>query len=211
MFIKKLNLLVLATLIFVGCVKDEEELPLKSNIITAKVEKGKDYASVFSSVKVFIYYYDTYVDGHYTTIEGNCYEAASSDYIDGGFSLTLPETLESRCVVPLADVLWYDSGVKVSNISTRGIEITIKGYDKDGVFVDDFECRRKSNKNVSGRFIYVDRDVTITDSDNRRIFNLNLKKGWNMYFYKDNGYGYKSNIFSKTDEKDFQWYRSKDL
>ena len=203
----KLNLLVLAAFMFAGC--EKEEFPLKSNIITAKVEKGKDYQSEFSSVKVLLYRY-SYVGIHYVTTENDSYEAASSSYIDGGFSLTLPETVDYNSLMPLANLFWYGSGVSVSNSSARGFEIEIKGYDKNGVFVDNFEYK-SSKGNVKGRFIYVDRDVTITNADGLNMYNLNLKKGWNMYYYRNYGYGYKSGISSKTDFKEFKWYRSKDL
>ena len=210
MFRKELNLLVLAAFVFVGCVKDDlEELPLKSNIITAEVENGKNYESEFSSVKVMMDK-SYYAKGRFIDIDGY-YEVASSDYIDGRFSLTLSETVESRFLVSLSDFFDCETGVKISNSSARAGGISINGYNEDGVLVDDFVYHKRidDDNSIRGNFIYVDRDVTITNADGYTTYNLNLKKGWNMYFIRDYGYGYKQNIVSSGDV--LKWYRRKDF
>jgi hypothetical protein len=208
---KELVLLVLAAFMFVGCEKDEDKigLPLESTIITAEVENGKNYESEFSSVKVIMdrsYYFN----GHFLDIDGY-YEVGSCAYIDGKFSLTLLEILESSCLISISDYFDCGTGVKISNRSARAGGMSINGFNKDGEFVDDFVYHKKidNDRSVRGNFIYVDRDVTITDADGYTTYNLKLKKGWNMYFIKDNGYGYKQNIISEANS--LKWYRRKDL
>ena len=208
---KKLSLLVLATFMFVSCEKDEafENLPLKSNVITAEVEDGKRYESEFSSIKV-VMDNNYYTNGRFIEIDGY-HEVASSAYIDGKFSLALSETVGSSCLVSISDYFDCREGVKISNNSARGGGMSINGYDKDGVRVDDFVYHKKidNDNSIRGNFIYVDRDVTITGADGWTTYNLNLKKGWNMYFIRDYGYGYKQNIISAASS--LKWYRRKDF
>jgi hypothetical protein len=197
---------VLVAIAFASCKKDDDFTPLVNNTITAQVEKGKDYNSVFSSVKVKIYYLE-YYNGNYFSLPDSDYFEAASDYVNGGFSLTLPETLEARCLMPIANLLYFDSGAKISDRSARGIYTTIEGYDKDGKYVDDFIYR---TPRTTGDFWYVDRDVKITGEDNYNLYNMDLKKGWNIVYFKSNGQGYKGSNITEA-QKGLKWYRKKDI
>ena len=126
-------------------------------------------------------------------------------------SLTLSETVVSGCLVSISDYFDCGTGVKISTHSARAGGISINGYDKDGVFVDDFVYHKKIDKDnsIRGNFIYVDRDVTIGGSDGFRTYNLNLKKGWNMYFLRSYGSGYQQNVISAGGG--LKWYRRNDF
>ena len=194
-----LNVVFLSMLVFAGCRKEEIETPptLVNNVITAKVEKGKNYDSVFKTVKAnTVYLPENYV-------------VAFGLYVDGGFSLTLPESIDFGRLLPITNEFAF-SGATISNHSARVLMISIDGYDSDDNKVDYFVYKHKS-ANIIGYLIYVDRDVKITGSDGYNMYNMDIKKGWNMAFNKNNGYGYQTNNFTNVDQTNYRWYRNRDL
>lgn len=190
--------LITMSLILAGCDKDdnEAESPLVGNTITAQVENGKAYSSVFSSVKITIY-------GGYSA--GT--EIASSDYVDGRFTFTLPETINSQYLRSMVELFGAGSGVQVSDKSAKGTYIDFPGYDTAGEYVEDF-FYSGSLEPIYGNFMYVDRDVSLTGSDNISIYSVHLKKGWNVQYSIPKGQ-YKDEKTTKA-PNGMKWYRYAD-
>ena len=112
----------------------------------------------------------------------------SGNYADGGFTLTLPNTVSNRFCRNIEDEYNYDGNVNV-HISNKNANIAVVNdyfycYDKDdenfGAFV---YYKEESNRITGAFFIYADRDVTVTGSDDYCNYNMSLKNGWNIAYH----------------------------
>jgi hypothetical protein len=199
-----------STAMLSGCKKDEfGHFPLSDNTVTVKVENGESYDSDFSTVKVILDTWE-YEDGDWRSTSE--YEAASGSWKNGGFSLILPETVDSNSLLPISLILDTRSGAIISNSSAKAIQIEFTGYSNDDVPIARFYCKHDS-KRTSATLIYVDRDVAVTGEDAYAQYNIELKKGWQMIYFASAPSGYKSKQYTEPDyAKDsvifnFKWTR----
>jgi hypothetical protein len=191
-----------------SCDKNEnEEEEAKSgaigNTLTVAVENGNSYNSRIDTVKLTSWDESAHTDR----------EIASANYANGGFTITLPETVSSQYLEPITSLLYdYDEEGVPSGVTVSNSEVKI--YDG----ADCFEAY-KSSRNVGeimlvinesyfefyGVLTYVDGDVSITgtgtETNNDYIYisedgvaypdikyDVHLKKGWNIVYYKEIDY-----------------------
>ncbi|GHV65185.1 hypothetical protein FACS1894199_05240 [Bacteroidia bacterium] len=106
---------------------------------------------------------------------------ATGAYVDGGFTLYLPATVDTAYLKSFPVCMM--GGLHVSNKNAKGFTASIVAY-KNGSVVGNFQCRTSGvNGTQSGRiFMYVDSDVTISGGYSDFTYKLSLKKGWNKCY-----------------------------
>ncbi|MDR1155405.1 MAG: hypothetical protein LBL04_11915 [Bacteroidales bacterium] len=176
-FLNAACLCLCAGFAFTACNKDDdgpEASPIES--ITATVENGSSYD--LDQVKASIDY------------AGGSYEVVSGSYTNGGFTLTLPKTVDARYLKPLfdeEDLELFGSGIKVSDTNAKTAFLYIAGY-KSNVPKGSFWYIKElsASSEIEAEIVYVDRDVTVTGSGtffgDKEVMNISLKKGWNMWY-----------------------------
>jgi len=146
-------------------------------VIRAQVENGNQLNSIISELCIRIL--ADWNDGNpiYNTIP------LSGAYTNGGFTVTLPETIDAKYLRVVDDS-------EIVQISDRNAQYfsfnTIHGYDSNGFNVAAFKLHEISGDYSGGDyteysiyFHYVDRDVTEYYRAKDGNTDLVLKKGWN--------------------------------
>jgi hypothetical protein len=171
---------IFAATIFTGCNKDEDEGSAVT--INATVEDGASYATSIDDVKAII------EDG-----DSILFVAASGNYTNGGFSLTLPKSVD----VKYLSVMDTDmpEGITISDSKVKGSGVNFYGY-KSGEIVGMFQNGKMENEMFTAveSYIFVDGNITISGSSSetedllgmpitvKTNYNLKLKKGWNLVY-----------------------------
>jgi len=183
---KKYSTLVLvaAGLIFVSCdekndkVKEQETRPHDGKIT---VSVGSKYQELYqlATVKAI-----SFVTG-YNDVEPIGDVIATSNFVNGGFTINLPLTVSDEFFKKLSDV----GNVKSSNPNTKVALVQyLNVYNTEGKFVGYFQYfnfRQTKYGNgdipIIAKFWYADSDVTIKDGN----LSFSLKKGWNILYEVD--------------------------
>jgi len=183
------NVLLLAMIIlpwgFISCDKEDKD-PIEDSVvytITAAVENGNDYK--IDAVKAFT--------GTDEIINFETGEIASSDYKNGGFTLSLPKTIENQYLELLFEEDEIPDAIKISDVNTKFCYLLIVAY-QSGTKAGEFEYKYLSadeTVEIRAFYMYIDRDCSIKGSyteidedETYRTYNVSLKKGWNiMYVY----------------------------
>ena len=153
--------------------------------ITAQVVNGNAYNSVFSTVKATVWYDEAIpVDKPNRTEYYGSKHIATGVYANGGFTITLPATPDNSFLKRWADLGADGFGweTQFSNPDVKVVFIDfIDAYNTAGNPVDYFLFLNYEGGGVSANYIYVDRDVTVSDPiiDN----GMALKKGWNIIYW----------------------------
>ena len=183
--LKKLALLPLfcGFILTSACSNDDENSNDNNNDIPTSWFDGTITATVVNG--------NDYNDLIYRVVARICCcfgETTSGSWSNGGFTLTLPATLDSRY---LADWFENEENIVMSDRNARmNRELDLRAYNSDGEEVGDFMLSKEDgDKFVWVFFVYTDRDVTITgttnDSEIQLIYNLSLKRGWNRVYITD--------------------------
>ena len=149
-------------------------------MITAVVENGNAYNGIISRV--------VFAKSYYTTTGERRYggEIASTNYSNGGFTLTLPAVLDDKFLYTFEEY----GNIKVSdeNAKISDFEGGARGYDSNNEMIHRIDLVGKNNDLFTFVFfVYADRDVTITGSHERECgssetLNVSLKRGWNRVY-----------------------------
>jgi len=152
--------------------------------ITAVVENGNNYNDIISTVAITLWDYD-----------GRPHTIATGTWSNGGFTITLPETLNTALLYPI----FYDTpqDLNISDPSARWRDVWVRAYDEQQRNRGQFSYWSGDDDAYSGLYLfYVDRDVTITgtqpyfnDSDygeptigGYEVWNVQLRAGWNRIY-----------------------------
>ncbi|MCL2074681.1 MAG: hypothetical protein FWH18_12215 [Marinilabiliaceae bacterium] len=161
------------------------------NTITAKVEDGNEYNGWIDEVwGLVLSSYDYY-------------EAANTKYRNGGFTIQLPSTVNGNYLSSIVELFedeaeYYDN-FTISDYSASFGIIYFVAVDDYGDYVGEFWHGKYEEKEtsttyseieVSGFYLYVNKDVTIKGSYSEtyegdkwdETINLSLKRGWNSLF-----------------------------
>jgi hypothetical protein len=148
-------------------------------VIRAKVENGEVVGEIVKEVRV-------------TFSEGSAVFTTSSEYVDGGFTLTLPETIDEKLLESVKR--YHPYTYKISDWNANDLRFDrIQGYDSNGSHVGDFRLHDPDSVKLVEleedgleyfiQYLYVDRDVAIQISEETGwCENLSLKKGWNKAY-----------------------------
>jgi len=157
--------------------------------ITAVVQDGDMFNDLIEEVIAIMYWEQGEESGQEVI--------ATGEWSEGGFTITLPTTIDSRFLFRIGDEFDGD-GIMISDRNARmssgiyfgAINADFDPNDPDGDgFIGGFEYYL-STQNLSAwaYFVYVDRNVTITGvrtwegSDERDIYSVFLERGWNKIF-----------------------------
>ena len=171
---------IFAATIFTGCSKDEDEGSAVT--INATVENGASYSTTIDDVKAVIVEGDSII-----TV------AASGNYTNGGFSLTLPKSVDAKYLSVMDDDM--PEGITISNLKVKGCGINFYGY-KSGEIVGMFQNGKIENEmfTAAESYLFVDGNITISGGSTETAdllgmpvtvktnYNLTLKKGWNVAY-----------------------------
>jgi len=185
---KKISKQIVLSSLFCGllattaCDKDKsEKIPdgAFDGTITVMVENGSNYDSIISKVRVM-----TYNDA--TELWDK--EIAFGNYTNGGFTLTLPTTIDTELLHNLGSFSRHLS-VSDRNVRLFGINGSkFYAYNSDDNRIGNFYIVNVDINPVGEvEFTYADRDVTIVGSYLNYIYNVSLKKGWNRVHSITNG------------------------
>ena len=120
---------------------------------------------------------------------------ASGSYSNGGFSITLPETVESSRCEKISDIF---NGAKISDKNAMIASIVgFESYDGTGKFTGHILYQKEeAGLTDDAFFLYTDRNVKITGkhkppygNTETEFDNLILKKGWNIVYVKNTARG----------------------
>ena len=120
---------------------------------------------------------------------------ASGSYANGGFSITLPETVESSLCEKISDSF---NGAKFSDRNAMTTYILgFESYDETGKFAGHILYQKEeAGLTDNAFFVYTDRNVKITGkhkppygNTETEFDNLILKKGWNIVYVKNTARG----------------------
>lgn len=154
--------------------------------INAKVENGSNYNSKADNVKALMD-----VDEERDEETGDYYwvgyTVASGQYKDGGFTINLPETVDSKYL----STPGLEKGVTLSDTNIKGGSIEFFVAYKSGVEVGDiyyatYSPASEPTAGTDAAYMHVDRGVKITgsgvdeDGDNFS-YNASLKKDGTLY------------------------------
>ena len=200
-------LIAVMTLLLAACIakiplppdgehNEPPDVPNTDFKITAKVENGSAYNSSIKRVRAVIYYGNNDDDEYVLT---------SANYTDGGFTLNLPASVNSR-------YLTSNGSANLAIIDLEGFSSSSGSYNFNH-YVDDFIYGKIDLNAYSATivyYMYADRDVTIKNSDNKTSFNMSLKKGWNMVYSTILLSG-SYTTFETVGVSGLRWYASEDF
>ena len=183
------------TMIFSSCEKKYKGTTgfIPAYVINAtNVEGG---SSCIATIKAIMYWYS------------GDYEAASSEYKNGGFILNLPASVPDEYLRFINDE--YFSEI-ISDKNAKVGSLSIFACDNDGYQIGNF-AYRFSNRSAyyTAEYIYADRNFTIKGTINDRyystVFNCTFKRGWNIMYLidEDNNELYTT---QKPSDMNFKWY-----
>ena len=148
--------------------------------ITATVVDGNEYNDLISGVEAVGL---TFVDG------GDIETIATGTWANGGFTITLPATLDNRFLFRIGDEFESDPDLldfTVSNMDAMATifdGIAIRALDSDGNSLGSIWHYRE---NASSHIIYVDRDVIISGTfyydGFSEVWNISFRRGWNKLY-----------------------------
>ena len=170
-FLRFLLLLALgmATVCFHSCKKDDADLvsgAFDGKITVTGIENPDEHAmhAQVRQVRVMEYFSPS------TTF-------ASANYTDGGFTLTLPQTVSDGDLYSIEE---EDSTFPNENVSDKNARIAIVdiyAFDGDNKRIGGFYESNDAN-NVGVLFVYADRDVTVRS----KRHSVSMKRGWNRVY-----------------------------
>lgn len=182
----KLNLLKTAivclfTVVAISsCKKDDdgETIPSGSIRNTITVTIGNGYDDIIDSVKA-----ETWDVGNHIVL-------AKTEYKNGGFTITLPDSVSSQYLPSLfGDEI--PEGITASNGNVKSAGVRLYAYKSD---IRENYFRLRSG-DWNGGLVYIDGDsyITGTSTDYMEeedytiisIYSLNLKKGWNIVYERE--------------------------
>ena len=122
--------------------------------------------------------------GRIVTVKAETYEewltVGEAPFQNNGFTLRLINEVPTSFLYPIDD---KGEGFTISDRSARYVETGLFAYDRDGNIIGSFSfINERENETFEARWIYVDRDVTITGTRYGTTYNLNLRRGWNTYY-----------------------------
>ncbi|MDR1199265.1 MAG: hypothetical protein LBK94_09705 [Prevotellaceae bacterium] len=177
-----------------GCSNDDDSTPTSQDFIidARNVENGNSYTAQIDSVKAVVNYEEHYTpdDEFYATYD----VFASTNYVNGGFMMTLPAKVDSKYLSgfyhpDFDDLTVSDMNAKYISIQPSEQIFASKSGKLTGKFF--YGNRIDDNNRIYVIYVYVDRDVVINGSrtyevgyfDQTDIFdNVILKKGWNEIY-----------------------------
>jgi hypothetical protein len=210
-------------LLFAGCGKKDNEPTLDPEIptswfdgkITAVVENGNAYNSIVSKV----------VSRAEIGPPEEWANLTSGNYSNGGFTLTLPATPDSKFLHKINYWSWDWVGVTYSDQNAKicfaDNDGDISAYTSNNVWVDYLYYGKFGETSLTlVGFCYTDRDVTIIGSGEERDedwtstsnYSMSLKKGWNLVYITIVESENSENVEYSTKSVDgVKWYFWKDL
>jgi hypothetical protein len=134
-------------------------------------------------------------------------QIAEAVYQNNRATLKLSQkTLPASFLVPVEEQL---SGYTISNKKARisSNHLEFYAYDSDGESLGYFEVEdEQRGVDFTANWFYVDRNVVITGKKDDVSVDLDLKKGWNIIYYRSD---YRNDIESYTSQKpsemNFTW------
>jgi hypothetical protein len=188
-------------MMFAGCEKDDMD-NVKADWfdgkITAKLEKGDSYNSEISTVYALVN----------ATVSGsgqlNGISMGQGAYANGGFTLTLPETMNNAHLMGIqtyfSHLIEESGAVEYSAPEARVNEIKLFAI-SGSEYLDAVTYVKPASNRTTCLFLYADCDVNVTAGKN---VNVVLRQGWNR-MYMSSG-----KLTSKA-PSGMKWYLNKDV
>jgi hypothetical protein len=175
---------------------------IKNNTITAKVVNGLSFDVDFIRLEIG---YDKGND------DWDVYVAANAPYVNGGFRLKLPANVNDRYLFPIDEEGYFPAGITVSH---RNVKISM--WD-DGQNLYAYKANncvgdiRHGIGDWGSSQVYANGDVSITGTSTNTdtnwdditfvdtfIFNVHLKKGWNILYMREMSKGNNQYVYEVT-------------
>lgn len=208
------SLLCIVTLFLSSCGKEPDDsnnnnINDNSLVIDTKVINGNNYNDLVDEVRATYRIYE----GEY-----ELYTLLTAQYKDGGFKMTLPETLEPSTLQSIENMWEIGDELSISDRTTKIclLQTNFAAY-KNDQFVDDLGyISVNMNKQWIG-YVYVDKDCNVTGettSGDLIKYEMYFKKGWNIVYFHIYKNAQEKEVEHLTTTKpnvNFAWYFSKDI
>jgi hypothetical protein len=188
-FLTKAFVCLFTVVALCSCSKDDDEendngnsgnSVIQNNTLVAVVENGASFNETIDSVKAVIY---SETGGEITLAQGA--------YVNDGFTINLPESVDARYLRNINSFVDYEENVPkdvtVSNSDAKFGYVSLYAYKYSDVG-EFYQATEDEEWDNDEELIYADRDVYIIGSDTDYLdkykYNVYLKKGWNIIYYK---------------------------
>ena len=132
---------------------------------------------------------------------------ATGSYSNGGFTITLPERLNSSVCDKITESTFEGATFSDKNAMIAKI-MTFDCYDGTGKFAGDLWYQTdETMESDFASFVYTDRNVTVNGKHlyySTEYNNLILKKGWNIVYSKQTAQG--KSVESNQEISGLKWY-----
>lgn len=182
---------------FTSCDKDDDHGVVSGSItqIIAKISNASEFPDV-ATVKLLAWNNDV---------------LAEADFINGGFTIDLPETVDGKYLHQFDEIFFYYETLTISKKDAKALhDLRIYGYNSSGKRIAVFSNEKYVGNEYSEiyamtEYLWVDNDVNISgsykdteDKDYVETYSVSLilKKGWNVVYMSENDTekGYKVEI-----------------
>jgi len=166
----------LAVVNFTSCNNDEPDSPGRT-VTEIRATNVTGNTSGVTTVKLI---------GDFNWVDGELSidVIAQAPFVNNGFTLNLPATLDDRFLFPLWNEEEVGEGVTISDKEAKiFVAFEFFGFDSDGNPIGDFAFIAESDERFYiAAWFYVDRNVSmIGEIDGERI-NVSFRKGWNIMY-----------------------------
>ena len=184
-----ISAVVAVSFVFVSCSDDENgnNIPTSwfDGTLTAVIQNGSSYNNLIDSV-IGVGLWETANDWGSEII-------AQGSWSNGSFTITLPETLDSRFLFRINDEVGDLSTVTISDRNAGIANVRFGAVDANSCIVGSFHEPYVERENAWEEFfiVFADRDVTITGEytwtdtwegvtyTDTEVWNVSLRRGWN--------------------------------
>ncbi len=213
-FLKSLIVCFSLGFVFAGC-DDGEDGNSGGIIINASVQNGSEYNTAIDHAKALLD-----VDEEYNSEDRNFYwsgyTTASGQYSNGGFTMTLPETVSGEYLYSPE----FEEGVMVSDANAKMGDVYFVA-DKSDIQVGEFFCLTYApgddvTSGCQAFYVYADKEFSITGEYERNYgdeymykytYNMTLKEGWNIVYRTFTMSGTtRAYVHNNTASSGMKWY-----
>ena len=152
--------------------------------ITAVVQNGSAHNNLISKVAAYVWVEEEGVVDEYGDPKWEKIELASGNYANGGFTMTLPETLDDKFLENILDSEFGDMGTaNPTNAKICAIHKSeFEAYSSNGTNVGYFFHGSYYDPEIWALYVYADREVSVTADESDFLMTMSLKKGWNVVY-----------------------------
>lgn len=189
----------LAVVNFTSCNNDEPDRP-DTTVTEIRATNITGNTSGVETVKLI-------GDWMYRDDEFIIYTISQAPFVNNGFTLNLPATLDDRFLFPMWGEEEAEEGVTISDKEAKiFVAIEFFGFDSAGNPIGDFAFIAESDEiSYIAAWLYADRNFSMTGEIDGERVDMSFRKGWNIMY---SAFNETEGLFSTTQKPagvEFEW------